>query len=157
MFSVVGISNGFLLYMDSSANATNLQKIHTNQEIMQPLIFKQTAIDLKNGDFAEMLHIQGGPVVVVSAGGLASYKSEAAVNDPLGNGRLGSADIPAGVTLKAVDDSFVDIIRSGFAQLHGGFALLVTPFHATLFANNEHSLEGKEPLAQVPLNQIDLL
>lgn len=124
---------------------------------MQPLVFKQSTITLKNGEFAEMLHIQGGPVVIVSAGGLASYKSEMAVDDPLGNGRLGSAELPDSLTLQAVNDSFVASIRSGFAQLHGGFALLITPFHATLFANNEQALEGKEPLAQVPLNQIDLL
>lgn len=148
---------GFLLYIDFRFKATNLQKTHVNQGIMQPLVFKQSATTLSNGEFAEILHIQGGPVVVISAGGMASYKSEAAVDDPLGNGRLGSADIPGAVALEAREGSFVASIRSGFAQLHGGFALLITPFHATLYRTNEQALEGKEPLAQVPLNQIDLL
>ena len=124
---------------------------------MQPLVFKQSTTTLSNGDFAEILHIQGGPVVVISAGGMASYKSVQAVDDPLGNGRLGSADIPENTSLEAVEGSFVVSIRSGFAQLQGGYALLITPFHATLFRSSEDALEGKEPLAQVPLNQIDLL
>ncbi|MDX1694574.1 MAG: hypothetical protein R3208_12480 [Ketobacteraceae bacterium] len=124
---------------------------------MQPLIFRQSTMTLPEGAFAEILHIQGGPVVVVSAGALASYKSEAAITDPLANGRLGYAEIPDTVGLTPQNDTFVSSIRSGFAQLHGGLALLVTPFHATLFASNEDALEGKNPLAQVPLNQIDLL
>jgi hypothetical protein len=146
-----------LLYIDSGSKATNLQKWHENQDIMQPLVFKQSTVTLKNGEFGEILHIQGGPVVVVSAGGLASYKSESAMKDPLGNGRLGYADIPDEVGLEPADGTFVESIRSGFVQLQGGLALLVTPFHATLYASNDDALGGQNPLAQVPLNQIDLL
>ena len=124
---------------------------------MQPLVFKQSPVTLKNGEFAEILHIQGGPVVVISAAGLASYKSESAMADPLGNGRLGYADIPDEVSLEPADETFVESIRSGFVQLRGGLALLVTPFHATLYASNDDALSGSNPLAQVPLNQIDLL
>ncbi|MCG8671089.1 MAG: hypothetical protein MI867_16910 [Pseudomonadales bacterium] len=124
---------------------------------MQPLIHQQTPITLKNGEFAEMLHVQGGPVILISSLGLASFKSAEAVEDPLGNGRLGYAELPENVGLEKHEDSFVAHCRSGFVQLHGGKALLVTPFHATLFNNNDDALEGKNPLAQVPLNDIDLL
>lgn len=124
---------------------------------MQPLIFEQTPTTLKNGEFAEVLHVQGGPVILVSPFGLASFKSAAAIDDPLGNGRLGYADLPEGVTLTVKEDTFVASMHAGFAQLHDGKSLLVTPFHATLFASNDDALEGKNKLAQVPLNEIDLL
>lgn len=124
---------------------------------MEKLIFKQSPITLKNGEFAEMLHVQGGPVVLISQLGLASFKSEDAVNDPLGTGRLGYAELPEAIQLERIDDSFVAHIRSGLVQLHNGRALLVTPFHATLFESNNHALEGKQALAQVPLNAIDLV
>lgn len=124
---------------------------------MQPLVFKQSKITLNNGEFAELLHIQGGPVVAISRTGLASFKSADHVNDPLGNGLLGYSDLPATISLTPKEESFVESIRSGFVQLHDGFALLITPFHATLFANNDDALSGNNRLAQVPLNDIDLL
>lgn len=124
---------------------------------MQPLIFQQTPTTLKNGEFAEILHVQGGPVILVSQLGLASFKNAESVNDPLGNGRLGYAEMPDGVSLALKDDSFIATMHAGFAQLHDGKALLVTPFHATLFMSNDEALEGKNKLAQVPLNDIDLL
>ncbi|PIE41683.1 MAG: hypothetical protein CSA49_02200 [Gammaproteobacteria bacterium] len=124
---------------------------------MQPLIYKQSLITLNNGETAEMLHVQGGPVILVSQLGLASFKNEQAVDDPLGNGRLGYAEIPESITLSLIDGSFVAQIRSGFIQLHDGKAMLVTPFHATLFTSNDDALEGKNKIAQVPLNDIDLV
>lgn len=143
--------------MDSGFNATRRQKSTENQSIMQPLIYKQCPTRLSNGDFAEILYLQGGPVVVLSHGGIASYKSADAVSDPLGNGLLGTAELPDDRELEAKEDSFVAHIRSGFVQLHNDYALLVTPFHATLFASNSDALEGKDRLAQVPLDAIDLV
>ncbi|MCG8312429.1 MAG: hypothetical protein MI976_04365 [Pseudomonadales bacterium] len=124
---------------------------------MQPLVFQQSAAQLANGKFGEILHVQGGPVVVLSETAIASYKSFEAVADPLGNGRLGYAELPQGVSLQAVGDSYVAGLQAGVARLHNGMCLLITPFHASLFYNNEDALTGNAQLAQVPLNDIDLL
>ena len=124
---------------------------------MQPLIFEQSTRTLKNGEFAEILHVQGGPVVVLSASGLASYKSVEYVSDPLGNGLMGYAEIPIEASLQVIENSFVVNIRSGFVQLHNGMALLITPFHATLFANNTDALSGQNRIAQVPMDAVDLI
>ena len=95
--------------------------------------------------------------MLLSEAAIASYKSVEAVADPLGNGRLGYAELPAGIVLPVQKNSYVAGLQAGVATLHNGMCLLITPFHATLFNSNEDALTGANKLAQVPLNDIDLL
>lgn len=108
-------------------------------------------MQLGKGVSAEVLQLKGGAVLLVSAKAIATYSSRDNIDNPLRSSRIDYAEFPEAIELSAINERYTLSWRSGMVQLHDERILLITPFHASLFANKEDALQGHHPLAQVRL------
>lgn len=104
---------------------------------------------LNNGEPAERVHLNGGPVLVLSARALALYKDAQSPDDPLGNGLLALVELDEAHRLAPVGERFVTEHRAGYIGLADGQALLVTPAAIVLYANRDDALRNLNARARL--------
>jgi hypothetical protein len=96
-------------------------------------------------------------VIALTPHALACYRNASALHDPLGNGLLSFAELPAATTIRFEQEQCVATHSAGYVGLLDGKALLIAPFKVRLYPNNHDGLRGLNCLAELELPSIDVL
>ena len=116
------------------------------------MVLAHKSVTLTNNERANVLNIVNGSVLVISSAGFAIYTSEEKINDPLGNGIIDYCEFENFTLPISNEGNFLNHHSAGYVELNGGYAILITPNTATLYANKNDALHNRNPLAQVSLH-----
>lgn len=114
------------------------------------IISHSSAIVLKDGSNAELLHFRDHKVLAISRNGLAFYQDQSGVLDDFNQGLLASCEIPSDKILPDVD-TFVAEFKAGFVGLVDDKALLITPVAIQLFDNKTDALYNRSEICRLDL------
>ena len=121
--------------------------IEGSSDIVTRCEFKQDATQ----GATQWLTFRNGWVMVLAPHFINLYKSEAVINDPLGNGLIDSADVPSEWTLVVDETGFVSRYAAGFVGLVDGKAILITPNDIQLFPSADDALRNQNEIIRLAL------
>lgn len=100
----------------------------------------------------QYLTFRNGFVLVLGRSFMALYKSQEAINDPLGNGLKAMVDLPESHQLSLHEQNgFVTEFSAGFVGLQGDKAILITPNDIQLFPSKLDALHNQNEIARLAL------
>jgi hypothetical protein len=103
-------------------------------------------LQLSQGEKVEALELINGQVLLLAKNGLSLYKNHAAIEDPLANGLLHSAELAEHVYLKQEEGRFMKMKRSGLVGLFDEKVILLTPNDIQLFPNRVSALRNQDEI-----------
>jgi len=121
--------------------------IEGSSDIVTRCEFKQ---DTEQGA-TQWLTLRNGWVMILAPHFINLYKSEASVNDPLGNGLIASEDIPSEATLAVTKTGLVSRYAAGFVGLVDEKAILITPNDIQLFPSANDALRNQNEILRLAL------
>lgn len=101
---------------------------------------------LSHGERVEALQLINGQVLLLAQNGLSLYKDHGAIEDPLANGLLHSAELEAALYLKQEEGRFMKMTRSGLVGLFDDKVILITPNDIQLFPNRISALSNQDEI-----------
>lgn len=120
-------------------------------------IIAEIRSDIIKEEPCELVCLHNGLIIALSASALGCYRNQPSLHDPLGNGLLSFCALEAEHHIRFQDGRCITTFSGGYVGLSDGKALLISPFKARLYPNNQDGLRGLNCIGELDLPEIDVL
>lgn len=124
---------------------------------MSNSIVAEILSDTIKGEPCELVRLHNGLIIALSRSALGCYRNHQALHDALGNGLLSFCSLEREHYIRFQQNRCVTTYSGGYVGLADGKALLIAPFKARLYPNNEDGLRGHNCIGEIELPEIDVL
>jgi hypothetical protein len=101
---------------------------------------------LSHGEQVEILNLINGQVLLLAENGISLFKDEGAIEDPLANGLIHSAELRPEFFLLKEEGRFMKMTRSGLVGLFDDKVVLITPNDIQLFPDRASALRNQDEI-----------
>lgn len=116
--------------------------IENNSDIVK----SSQLLALSNKERVEVLELINGQYLLLAKNGLSLYKTQQAIEDPLANGLLHSAELQPEFHLLQEGGRFMKMTKSGVVGLFDDKVILLTPNDIQLFPNRASALRNQDEI-----------
>jgi hypothetical protein len=101
---------------------------------------------LTHGEQVEILNLINGQVLLLAENGISLFKDVGAIEDPLANGLIHSAELTPEFFLLKEEGRFMKMTRSGLVGLFDDKVILITPNDIQLFPDRASALRNQDEI-----------